>query len=602
MKTAKRNRANKPELPPPTAGPRLWPYALGLFLSLFVAFQVYAPAVGAPFLFDDRYLPFMTPGVWRMNFTSLLHSVRPFLMLSFWVNYDFSGQNPYSYHVVNVLIHFANAVLIGFIVRKLLTWSNIENRLNTIVSIFAGALFLLHPLQTESVTYVASRSDSFSTLLFNGAFAVFIYRRRAAVSWRISIAVLALFGLAVLTKENTVVLPALLLLTDYFWNPGFSFEAQRVRRAPPSAEETAPRRTPFCASSFNGIRRNWRLYAPIAIGALLGLGFVARVLRAASSAGFGMKDLNWYSYFFTQCRAIWVYLRLFLFPYGQNVDYDFPISHTVLAHGAIAALAGLLALACAAWIYRRRYPIASYGYFAFLTLLAPTSSFVPIHDVLVERRTYVAFLGLLLIAIEFLLRWKIGRTALISTLAAILLFASILTYRRNLVWSNAVSLWTDSASKSPEKSRPRFQLAYAYYQEQRCADAVSQYAKAATLEKPAYDLLVDWALAYNCAGNRPLALDKLRQAAALEPNAQVYSQIGMIYGEQGNQADALEALDKAAKIDPSFLPTYINRGNVYASAQQFDKAAAEYRHVLDLDPSNEPAREGLAMAASHGGH
>lgn len=572
MKTSKRNKLTKVEAPAPASRPKLWPWALGLFAALFIALEIYGPAIAGPFLYDDRYLPFMAPGIASVPLTAWLHGMRPFLMLTFWINYKISGDNPYSYHVVNVLLHFADSVLIALIVHKLLSWMKTERATNVLLSVFAGGLFLLHPLQTESVTYVASRSDSLSVLLFNAAFAVFLYRRRREASWPIAIAVLAIFGLAVLSKEHTAILPALLLLTDYFWNPGFSFE---------------------------GIRKNWRLYGPIAVGGAAGLVFVWRVLSASTSAGFHMKDLTWYQYFYTQCRAIWVYIRFFFFPAGQNIDHDFAISRTILDHGAILGLAGLAALAIAAWIYRRRYPLASYGYFVFLLLLAPTSSFVPIADVLVEHRTYMPFLGLLLMVTALLLHWKIGRAALAGTLAAVLAVSAILTYQRNQVWSSSIALWSDSVQKSPHKARPRFQLAFAYFEQHHCAEAVQQYAQAATLEKPAYNLLVDWAEAADCAGDHETALAKLREAASLERTAHIWAQIGMVYGEQGKQAQALDALAQAAQIDPRYEMTYIYRGNVYATAQQYDRAAAEYQHALDINPLNPQARDGLSMATSH---
>src|SRR5262249_22694819 len=151
------------------------------------------------------------------------------------------------------------------------------------------------------------------------------------ITWPTTAGVLALFILAMATKENTVTLPALLLLTGYFWNPGFSFE---------------------------GIRRNCRLYAPMAAGCGLGAVEVFRVLGRADSAGFQMKDLPWYEYLFTQFRAFFLYLRLFLLPYGQTIDYDYPISHSILDHGSLIGLIGILALVAAAIYYRRRYPLA----------------------------------------------------------------------------------------------------------------------------------------------------------------------------------------------------------------------------------------------------
>ena len=80
-------------------------------------------------------------------------------------------------------------------------------------------------------------------------------------------------------------------------------------------------------------------------------------------------------------------------------------------------------------------------------------------------------------------------------------------------------MWEDSAAKSPQKARPRFQLAYSEYQAGRCADAVNEFERTAQLEKPAYDLYVDWALAYDCAGNTSAAVEKLNRAAAMEPSA-----------------------------------------------------------------------------------
>src|SRR5207244_6267493 len=91
------------------------------------------------------------------------------------------------------------------------------------LALFGAGLFLLHPLQTETVAYIAGRSDGLSSLFFLGAFALFLYRRAPAITWPVALGVLALFVAAMATKENMVVLPAVVLLTDYFWNPGFSF-------------------------------------------------------------------------------------------------------------------------------------------------------------------------------------------------------------------------------------------------------------------------------------------------------------------------------------------------------------------------------------------
>jgi hypothetical protein len=575
MKSAKRSSISKASGPParaeaaPRTGPPVWAYFAAAAAILLIAFEVYSPVIRAPFLFDDRYLPFFSPGWSVAPLSAWIAGVRPLLMFTFWVNYQIGQTDPYWYHVFNVVFHAGNAVLIGLIVWKILEWARVAVSQRRILAGFGGLLFLVHPIQTESVAYVASRSENLSVLLFNSAFAVFVWRRSIAVSIRVAIAVLVLFLAACVTKEHAAALPALLLLTDYFWNPPFGFQ---------------------------GIRRNWKLYAPIALGAVFAGLFIAKVLGSAKTAGFGMKDLPWYEYFFSQCRAIWVYLRMFVLPFGQNVDHEFAVSRTVFDGGAVIGLAGLIAVTGAAWVFRRRYPLASYGWFAFLILLAPTSSFVPIRDLLVERRLYLPFIGLVLIACEFLRRWRTKTSTLAVSLGAVIAVFAGLAYARNQIWSDPVALWKDTSEKSPHKSRPRFQFAYALWSEQRCAEASAEYEKASKLEAPDYSLYIDWALALDCSQQYDAALDKLHRAVALEKSAHAYALIGMEYVKQNKRAEALEALDQAEKLDPDFQQTYVYRGNLLLLNSDFDRAAEQFRRAIQLNPADVSARNGLDMA------
>jgi tetratricopeptide (TPR) repeat protein len=489
-------------------------------------------------------------------------------MLSFWMNFQQSAQEPFAYHMVNMLLHFANGLLVWLALRRLLAWGGEQGWRREWLAAFAGGMFLAHPLQTEAVSYVASRSETLSVFFFLAAFVVFLYRRTEAASWRVAAGVLALFGAACLTKEHGAVLVVLLLLTDYYWTPGFSLRA---------------------------IGRNWRLYVPMLGLAALAVAYVfTRVLAGAGTAGFGVKEFTWIQYFFTQCRAIWVYLQLYVFPYGQNLDHEFAISRNVLDRGAVFGLIGLVALVSAAWIYRKRFPLASYGVFVFLALIAPTSSVVPIVDPFVERRLYLPFIGLLLVTVGLLRHWKASRGTLAATVAFVLVVEAFLSYQRNRLYANAIEMWTDSASKSPAKVRPHFQLAYAYYQAGSCDRAADEFAKTAQLAKPDFSLLLDWALAYDCASRPGEALAKLREAAAIEPSAHVYSQIGMEYAKQKQYPQALDALQTAERLDPRFAMTYFYRGNIYTEQGLPAKAAEEYRRALAADPKLQVARDALA--------
>jgi len=572
MKTSKTKKSKRPATTIVAAEPRtdpwIWIYAAGLLVALFAAFEVYWPAIHGPFLLDDTHMTYMLPDAADTPLRAWLRQMRPLLMFTFWLNYQQSGvQETFGYHAWNVLLHFFNAIFTFLAVRKVLSWAGVEASLARILSFFAAGLFLLHPVQTESVSYVASRSETLSVFFVLAALVVFLYRGGTVLSIPRILALLALFIAAALSKEHTAVLPALFILTDYYWNFEFS----------PSA-----------------IWRNWKLYVPIAGGAVFALVSLLRIFRGNETAGFQLQDLTWYQYFFTECRVIWDYLRLFVVPIGQNLDPDIEISRNVTSHGAIIGLVGLLAVSVLAWVYRRRFPIASYGWFVFLLLLAPTSSFVPIRDPMAERRLYLPFIGLSFITVEFLRRWKTSRNVFIGILALVLVAEGALSYQRNLLWGSAIDIWKDTVSKSPRKVRPRFQLAFAYFQAASCSNSVDEFQKAAALQPPTYDLLLDWALAYDCAGNSQQAIEKLRQAAAQHPDGHVYSQIGMEYGKIGNYQDALEALMTALRLDPRFAMTYYYLGNIQAIQGNQAQARIYYQRVLMLDPRNELAREALA--------
>ncbi len=530
---------------------------------MVLAFQVYAPALGGGFVWDDRFLPFFAPDI-TADIGRFLSNLRPLLMLSFWVDFRLShdqqnvAQFAEQFHTTNVILHTLTSVLAALIMKKLLEWAGVTGRLGVAIAVFSGALFLLHPLQTESVAYVASRSEVLSVLFYYAAFAVFLYRRTESITlWR-SLAVLVLFGAAIAVKEHTLTLPVLLLLTDYFWGRG-------------------------------GLRKNGILYGLIAVVGAAGVGFVLYVLSYANTAGFRMKEMTPLDFFYTQCRVVWIYIRMFFLPFGQNIDPDVPVSHSLLEHGAILGLIAFIALAAAAWIYRKRFPLASFGIFVFLLLIAPTSSIVPIRDVQAEHRLYLPFIGLILVCAEFLRRLSFQRVIVVG--AALLAICAVLTYQRNRVWSSSLSLWQDSVDKSPNKYRPRFQLAYAQYELRHCSDSVANYEAAARIGPIQDDLLVDWALALGCAGRWGDAIGRFQQAARMNNTAHVHTQIAVAYVNLKQLDLALNELKIAEQLDAGYDMTYVYRGKIYELNGDKPAAGREFKHACDLNPQNTSACE-----------
>jgi protein O-mannosyl-transferase len=451
----------------------------------------------------------------------------------------------------------------------MMEWAGTDAARRNLLAGFAAAVFLLHPVQTEAVAYLAGRSDGFSVMLAFAAFAVFLYRRRQAVSWTVVAAVVVLFAAGVLAKQDVIALPALLLLTDYWWNTGFSFQ---------------------------GIRSNWRLYLPLFLGAVAAVASSWKIIMTAETAGFGLKDFTWYQYFFTQCRALFVYPAMFLLPANLTADWDFPISRNVLDHGAVAGLIALVALALVAWRFRRRFALASFGFFTYLVLMAPTSSILPIKDPIAERRLYFSMLGLLLILVDVLGRLKLDRKVLAAACLVVGLVAAGATRARAAVWADPVVLWEDTARKSPDKWRVRFQLAATYLFAGRFDRADLEFTKAAPLAPPDHNLLVDWGLALDGLNRMDDALAKLRQAAALDPTPHVYTQMAEVYAKRRYYTEAMNALDTAQKLDGSFAPTYVYRGNIYFNIGQYGAAIAQYQQALKFQPDNEEALQNLVKA------
>lgn len=550
---------------PPSAFP--WRTIVLAAAALLAAFVAYGPALDGPFLLDDLYLPFGRPHAGHYT-SEVWLAQRPVLGLTFWANYLLSGTNTFPFHAVNLILHFCVTVLV-FVIAKLglRQFAPAEQRRDVLAAIAAG-VFLLHPIHTEAVAYIASRSDVLSTFFCYAAIAVFLWKRQTTLAIASIAAILVLFGLGLLSKEQAAALPAAFLLIDLFAPDG---------------------------------KRNWRLHLPIFTAGLLGVAYVFYKLTRSGSAGFKTEGIAWYEYFFTECRAFWHYMRLTVLPAGQNVDPDFPISRSLMDHLAIVGLGALFATIAFALWKRRTAPLATAGLLILVALLAPTSSFIPIQDVVAERRMYFPFIGLLFILVDVLRRWRVPARSLTFAGAAVLLVLAGLTYSRASAWGSEMALWEDSVRKSPNKWRPRFQYAYALFEANRCDEANREFAIAAPLAKPDSRLLLDWGLSLDCAGKPHEAIEKIRQATLLENTAHAQATIGMLHGKQGQAEEALKALDEAQRINPQFAMTYVYRGNVFASQNRWKEALPEYEKAVRFEPDNAVALQALALARRHAG-
>jgi tetratricopeptide (TPR) repeat protein len=542
---------------------RLW--AAALASAFVIGFFLYSPAMNGPFLFDDAGLPFAQSTLQDRPLSDWVSGVRPVLMFSYWVNRTLWGDSPVSYHAINVVIHVLNAALVFLALRRLLALSGWTERIAQTAA--AGALvFLIHPLQTESVSYIAGRSESLAAFFMLLAYVVFLYRRKEAISWMECILVLALFALAVKTKENAVSLAGILFLTDVFWPAPFSTR---------------------------GLRRNWRLYALMVPGGMLAAASVFRVLLTSRSAGFSLPGVTWYQYGFTQARAIFVYIRLALFPVGLSIDRDYAVSHTIFEHGAVFWLILLAGFLAACFRLRRKYPLACFGFLFFLAALAPTSSIVPIADPLVERRMYLPLLGLILVGCE--LSRRVRLTAPVGWSAAALAVTALSgwCYTRNQQFGHPETLFAEAASQSTHNARPYVHLAHTLYEENRCAEEIPYLERADGLFPRSDEIQMEWAGAMECLGNMEEAARRLRLAAQMNPRSDAWEMLGLVYGEMNKPDESGAALRMAVQVKPDSPSAHRSLAIWYEAMADYDAAEREYSRSLALDGRDRAASLGL---------
>jgi tetratricopeptide (TPR) repeat protein len=534
-------------------------------VTLVASFILYSPALNGGFIFDDLSLPLVADKGYHP--TSWLTVGRPILMLSYRLNGILLGDRPLDYHVVNLLIHALNTCLVFLVLSRLLSMAGWKERRRRVGACIGSLVFLIHPLQTESVSYIAGRSESFASMFLLLAYVVFLYRREDGISWGRALAVIVLFGLGVKTKESAVSLPAILFLTDIMWPRAFSMQ---------------------------GPRKNWRLYALMLPGALLAIVGILRMLANAGTAGFSVATFTWYQYAFTEARAIFTYLKLAILPIGQMLDHDFPTSRTILQHGALFYMLLLAGLIFAAIRWRRRYPLACFGFLMFLIWLAPTSSVVPIDDALVERRMYLPLLGLILVACDLVERQKLRTPAVWGLVTAIALTFGSFCFARNKLWGKPELLIVLAAEDAQHNPRPLLNLAEVLIRHNRCDLAIPYLQRAERILPHNYYVNASWGRVLACLGRTDEGMQHLQLAAQMQPSSQVYLWIGLLYGQMGKSTEAGTALQTAVRLDPASGAAHGALALWYESIRDFAAAEKEYRMNVGLAPEDETARLSLA--------
>ena len=434
----------------PFRGPSVY---LSLTLLAILGFVSYWNSFDVPFVFDDLLSIKANSGVQFGDFLKpQLLATRPLLYLTFAINYQIHAQQLFGYHVVNLVVHVLNGMLVLLIATHIFNRCDTTKNSARVYGLLAAALFLVHPIQTESVTYISSRSELLSTLFYGVCVLLFIKRDERKIGFVWSLVVLVPFFLGALSKETVISLPAVLLAYDFLF---------------------------FAKSDLRAVLRRWPFYVTYVAG---GVAAIAVLLKSGvvNSIGTDVAHLSPWRYFLTELRVVSSYVRLLFFPAGLNINYDVRPSSSLFEPAVLGGLLFLTFLLVVAWRLRRNQPIVSFSIVWFFLTLAPTSSFVPIPDVIFEHRLYLPLVGVCL-SFPLLMSSIASRapvldsrkvTSTVAACAAVLVVFVIGTVLRNQVWRDPIRLWSDSMVKSPHHPRPYNSLATEYLNRRNYARAI----------------------------------------------------------------------------------------------------------------------------------
>jgi hypothetical protein len=491
-------------------------------------------------------------------------------------NYHFNQLNVLGYHFFNLLAHLLSAFLVWWFI--LLTFASPRIKSWKVahyadqIAFFAALLFVSHPLQTESVTYIIQRATCLAALFYLATLCLYAKARMpqdgespAARKFyyigSILTAILAMF-----TKETSITLPFMVLLYEnYFFRVGTKMNWKRV--------------FPFLTLL---------LIIPVVMVATKSVNVAE--LHRVSEAPPGIAPVN---YFLTQLKVIVTYLCMMFVPFNQNIDHDYPLANSLLQPQVIASAMLIAGILIVGFLIRSKYRLLSFCIFWFFLVLLPESSVLPIADVICEHRLYLPMVGYSIFLITaFYLFWGRGDTGITTlVLIGIVAFYSVSAYSRNFYWKNEFSLWNDAILKSPGKVRAYNERGIAYVRAGNYEKALDDFNIAMRLNPNYHLAYYNRAIVYKNQGDYDLAIADYKNAIRINPKYfDAFNNLGTTYAAKSDTSDAILSFSRAIELNPYFAQAYYNRATAYASQGNYDKAESDYAKAKQINPVYDRAR------------
>lgn len=527
----------------------------------------YAPALSAGFIWDDD--AYVTAnralrdgyGLWRIwTQPGAVPQYYPLTFTSLWLQWQLAGDTPLSYHLVNVLLHGVNAVLVWTVLR----WLGVPG------AWWTAALFALHPVHVESVAWVTERKNVLSGVFFFGALAAWLRGEGIGgppARWGSTVALTA-FGAALLSKTVACTLPGALGLV-LWWRGELSVSA--LRRLVPMIGLGLGLATVTIWMERHHVG---------AVGADWALAPIDRVLVAGRAAWFYAASLVW------PVNLSFNYPRWQLNP-ADPIQLAYPVA-------LVAGLAGLLLAAPRIG----RGPFVAVAF--FVGTLTPALGFFDVfpfrYSFVADHFQYHASLGLLAIAGVLLARLPTAAGG------AVLALLATLTWQQSHAYADLETLWRDTIAKNPASWMAHNNLGMLLAARGDLPEAIVHYERALAAKPDDSYALVNLGIAFDRSGRPDEALARFQTAVRVDPdNAEAHLDLGNSLAAK-RQLDAARAeYLTAIRIRPNYPDAYGNLGNLLAGAGDLSGARRQYETALELDPEYADAHRNLGALLTRAG-
>lgn len=579
-------------------------WIIGCIVGLVAAtFLTYWPTLNYPFQFDDlmnitKNFSIRTAFQKPLGFFDLIYE---FLRSARWIgemsnklNFKVGHFQPWSYRFINVLIHTITGIILFGISLKICSHQDEKSflhRWRNVIPFLTAALFLLHPVQGQTVNYsIQARLEGLASMFSLAT--IFVLMHWMSAKTRVYSFIFFILGcflglISCGTKEVVVVIPILALVIDWFFFAKMDWQSLKKR---------------ILGHLF---------FSAIIVGMIsfyLGKDFVkdAVLLQSVSKNNRGniislgkFNRIEAFEYLISEFRVIIHYILIFFMPQIISVEYDLKLVDKFFSFDVIFPLSILIVLAaiCLYFLIKKTNLEICFSLIWFMVCLSPRCTIIPCAELICDYKTYLASCGIFfLIAfaiakgldyiysnLEMLLRQNKSLGASLLFLASIIPL-SLATRNRNLVWSNSELFWHDIVKKAPNKARANNNYAVALCESGKFHEAIVYLKKAIELDRLYCDPLSNLAVAYSMIGQPEKGIEALKGAIEILPEyPEAHNNLGVLLLGCGKLDEAEASLTKAIELRPHYGKAYLNLGRIYAKKGEDEKSWSLFKKATETD-------------------